>query len=70
MIFFPGDKITATVNGDQRITGVIKEFDYDVRAIILGVPQEVAVVEVTEADSADVIGAWLLVPVAELEAVA
>jgi hypothetical protein len=66
-IFFVGDRVRATVNGDQRIGGVIREFTHDVRAIVLGAPQDVALVEVSESDSANVVGEWLLVPCTDLE---
>jgi hypothetical protein len=46
MIFFPGDEVRATVDG-ETVTGVIEAFMYDLAAIIAGTPRDTAVVRTT-----------------------
>jgi hypothetical protein len=68
-IFFPGDKIRATVNG-HPVTGVIEDFEYDVMSVIFGAERTTAVVRVTASSGPLEPGDTLPVPVADLSAVA
>jgi hypothetical protein len=62
MILFPGDKVTATVDG-QSVTGVIESFTYDNEAWARGKPDDTANVRTGQ-------GTLIPVPVAELSVVA
>ena len=60
-IFFVGDQVRATIDG-HSVAGVIEDFTYDIPALFRGEPGDTAHVR-TDAGV-------VLVPVAELEAVA
>ena len=60
-IFFPGDKVR-TVRDGHLITGVIEDFEYDLRAIQLGLGGDIALVRCT-------LDGLVKVPCADLEAV-
>jgi len=61
MIFFPGDEVRATIDGNV-ITGVVENFTYDNEGWARGFPDDIANVR-TDAG-------MVAVPVAELRAVA
>jgi hypothetical protein len=68
MIFFPGDQVRTVRLGGYPITGVIKNFTYDVAALLRGECKDVANIIVTARIGLYDVGDLITVPVAELEA--